>query len=288
MTHHRKDPCMLSNPSLTLENGVEIPQLGLGLWQVDPALTKGVVTTALELGYRHFDTAQMYGNEAGVGAAVEASGLPRDELFITSKLNNNRHDPAAARDSFDRTLEALRTDYVDLFLIHWPLPGVGDFVETWHALEDVYESGRARAIGVSNFLEPHLERLMAESGVVPAVNQIEIHPYLTQGPLRAYDADHGIVTEAWSPLGSGIVLDDPVLARIGAAHGVTPAQVTIRWHLQRGDVVFPKSTHRERLAQNLDVFGFTLSDADIAAIDALNRDQRTGPDPATFNWVPRG
>ena len=279
---------MLSNPSLTLENGVEIPQLGLGLWQVDPALTKGVVTTALELGYRHFDTAQMYGNEAGVGAAVEASGLPRDELFITSKLNNNRHDPAAARDSFDRTLEALRTDYVDLFLIHWPLPGVGDFVETWHALEDVYESGRARAIGVSNFLEPHLERLMAESGVVPAVNQIEIHPYLTQGPLRAYDADHGIVTEAWSPLGSGIVLDDPVLARIGAAHGVTPAQVTIRWHLQRGDVVFPKSTHRERLAQNLDVFGFTLSDADIAAIDALNRDQRTGPDPATFNWVPRG
>ncbi len=279
---------MLPVPSLPLNNGVQIPQLGLGLWQVDPDLTQAVVATALELGYRHLDTAQMYGNEAGVGAAVEASGLPRDEVFITSKLNNNRHDPAAARESFDRTLEALRSDYVDLFLIHWPLPAVGDFVETWHALEDIYESGRARAIGVSNFLEPHLERLMAESDVVPAVNQIEIHPYLTQGRLRAYNADHGIVTEAWSPLGSGIVLDDPVLARIGAAHGVSPAQAAIRWHLQRGDVVFPKSIRSERLVENADVFGFTLTDEDMAAIDALNRDQRTGPDPAEFNWVPRG
>ena len=274
-------------PLLTLNNGVQIPQLGLGVWQVDPAETQRVVEDAFEVGYRHIDTAQMYGNEAGVGAALAASGLPRDEVFVTSKLNNNRHERTAALESFDRTLEALGSDHVDLFLIHWPLPEVGDYVDTWHAMEEIYESGRARAIGVSNFHQHHLDRLAAEASVTPAVNQIECYPYLTQDALRAYDEDHGIVTEVWSPLGSGTVLADATLARVAAAHGVSPAQATIRWHLQRGDVVFPKSTHKERLVENLDVLGFTLSDDEVAEISALNKDLRTGPNPDEFNWVPR-
>jgi len=274
-------------PLLTLNNGVRIPQLGLGVWQVDPAETQRVVEDAFEVGYRHIDTAQMYGNEAGVGAALAASGLPRDEVFVTSKLNNNRHERTAALESFDRTLEALGSDHVDLFLIHWPLPEVGDYVDTWHAMEEIYESGRARAIGVSNFHQHHLDRLAAEASVTPAVNQIECYPYLTQDALRAYDEDHGIVTEVWSPLGSGTVLADATLARVAAAHGVSPAQATIRWHLQRGDVVFPKSTHKERLVENLDVLGFTLSDDEVAEISALNKDLRTGPNPDEFNWVPR-
>ncbi|HEY0117658.1 MAG TPA: aldo/keto reductase [Cellulomonas sp.] len=278
---------MTSVPLLTLNNGVQIPQLGLGVWQVDPAETQRVVEDALELGYRHVDTAQMYGNESGVGAALATAGLPRDEVFVTSKLNNNNHEPARARESFDRTLEALGTDHVDLFLIHWPTPAVGDFVDTWRVLEEFYESGRARAIGTSNFHQHHLDRIAAEASVTPAANQIEVYPYLTQEPLRAYDKDHGIVTEVWSPLGSGTVLGDETLARIAAAHGVSPAQVTIRWHLQRGDVVFPKSTHRDRMAQNLDVLGFTLSDDEVAAISALNKDLRTGPNPDEFNWIPR-
>ena len=275
-------------PLLTLNNGVQIPQLGLGVWQVDPAETQRVVEDAFEVGYRHIDTAQMYGNEAGVGAALAASGLARDEVFVTSKLNNNRHERTAALESFDRTLEALGSDHVDLFLIHWPLPEVGDYVETWHAMEEIYESGRARAIGVSNFHQHHLDRLAAEGSVTPAVNQIECYPYLTQDALRAYDEAHGIVTEVWSPLGSGTVLADATLARIAAAHGVSPAQATIRWHLQRGDVVFPKSTHKERLVENLDVLGFPLSDDEVAEISALNKDLRTGPNPDEFNWVPRG
>ena len=278
---------MTSVPQLTLNNGVQIPQLGLGVWQVDPADTQRVVEDALELGYRHIDTAQMYGNEAGVGAALAASGLKRDEVFVTSKLNNNRHEPAKARESFDRTLEALQSDYVDLFLIHWPTPAVGDFVETWHVLEEFAESGRARAIGTSNFHQHHLDRIAAEASVTPAVNQIEVYPYLTQEPLRAYDKDHGIVTEVWSPLGSGTVLGDPALEAIAAAHGVSVAQAVIRWHLQRGDVVFPKSTHKDRQAQNLDVFGFTLSDAEVATISALDKGLRTGPNPDEFNWIPK-
>ncbi len=279
---------MTSVPLVTLNNGVEIPQLGLGVWQVPPGETQRVVLDALELGYRHVDTAQMYGNEAGVGAALAASGLPREDVFVTSKLNNNRHERTAALESFDRTLEALGSDHVDLFLIHWPLPAVGDFVDTWHAMEEIYESGRARAIGVSNFQQHHLDRIAAEGSVTPAVDQIEVYPYLTQEPLRGYLREHAIATEVWSPLGSGTVLGDETLARVAAAHGVSPAQATIRWHLQRGDIVFPKSTHRERLAQNLDVLGFTLTDEEMAAITGLNRDLRTGPDPDHFNWVPRG
>ena len=279
---------MTSVPFLTLNNGVRIPQLGLGVWQVEPAETQRVVEDAFELGYRHIDTAQMYGNEAGVGAALAASGLARDDVFVTSKLNNNRHERDDALASFDRTLAALGSEYVDLFLIHWPLPAVGDFVDTWRAMEEIYESGRARAIGVSNFHQHHLDRIAAEASVTPAVNQIECYPYLTQDALRAYDTEHGIVTEVWSPLGSGTVLGDETLARIAAAHGVSPAQATIRWHLQRGDVVFPKSTHKDRLAQNLDVFGFTLTADEVDEISALDKHLRTGPDPDTFNWVPKG
>jgi len=279
---------MTSAPFLTLNNGVKIPQLGLGVWQVAPGETQRVVEDALEIGYRHIDTAQMYGNEAGVGAALASSGLPRDEVFVTSKLNNNRHERTAALASFDRTLAALDSGYVDLFLIHWPLPGVGDYGDTWNAMEEIYESGRARAIGVSNFHEHHLDRIAAEATVTPAVNQIECYPYLTQDPLRAYGKQHGIVTEVWSPLGSGTVLGDTTLAAIAADHEVSPAQVVVRWHLQRGDVVFPKSTHKERLVENLDVFGFTLSDDEVGLISALNKDLRTGPNPDQFNWVPRG
>jgi len=275
-------------PALTLNNGVDIPQLGLGVYQVAPEQTQQVVETALELGYRHIDTAQMYGNEAGVGAAVAASGLSRAEVFVTSKLNNNRHEPEAALRAFDGTLEALGFEYVDLFLIHWPMPAVGDFVDTWHALENIYSSGRARAIGVSNFHAHHLHRLVGASTVVPAANQVEISPYLTQGPLRAANEALGIVTEAWSPLAQGAVLDDPVITAIAAAHGRTPAQVTVRWHLQRGDVVFPKSTHRARMAENLDAVTFALTAEEMAAITALDRGLRTGPDPDAFNWVPKG
>ncbi len=278
---------MTSITQVTLNNGVQIPQLGLGVWQVPPDVTQRVVEDGLAAGYRHIDTAQMYGNEAGVGAALAVSGLARDEVFITSKLNNNRHGRVKARAAFEQTLEHLRSEYVDLFLIHWPLQR-DDFVDTWHALEEFYESGRARAIGVSNFQAHHLDRLAAESDVVPAVNQVEVHPYLTQEPLRAYDREHGIATEAWSPLGSGTVLGDPVLAAVAARYGVSPAQAAIRWHLQRGEVVIPKSSHRERQEQNLDVFGFELSDEDVAALAALNKNRRTGPDPDTFDWVPKG
>lgn len=279
-------PAAAPVPNLTLNNGVEIPQLGFGVFQVEPAATAGVVLDAFEAGYRHIDTAQMYKNEAGVGEALSRSGLDRAEVFVTSKLNNGFHEPQAAHDAFERTLDALGSPYVDLFLIHWPLPGVGDFVDTWHALEELYATGRARAIGVSNFTEGHLRRLAETSTVVPAVNQVEVHPYLSQNPLRAYGREHGIVTEAWSPIAQGRVLDDPELVRIGQAHGRTPAQVALRWHLQRGDVVFPKTTHRERMAENLALFDFELTEAEMAAVEGLDRGMRTGPDPETFNWVP--
>jgi 2,5-diketo-D-gluconate reductase A len=228
----------------------------------------------------------MYGNEKGVGAAVRASGIDRSEIFVTSKLNNNRHGRDAALRAFDATLEALGFEYLDLFLIHWPLPTVGDYVETWKAMEAIYNSGRCRAIGVSNFQIEHLRRLDAETAIVPAVNQIEVHPYLTQAELRAYDARHGIATEAWSPLAQGEVLGDPVIGAIAARVGRTPAQVVLRWHIQRGDIVFPKSVTPERVRENFDIFDFVLSDDDIEAISGLNRDQRTGPDPDVFDYVP--
>ncbi|WP_031512313.1 aldo/keto reductase [Streptomyces sp. NRRL F-5123] len=273
-------------PSLTLSNGTSIPQLGFGVFQIPPDDTRQAVLTALESGYRHIDTAEMYGNEKEVGTAVRESGLARGDVFVTSKLNNGYHAHDAALTAFARSLDDLGFSYLDLFLIHWPLPGIGDFTETWHALEEIYASGRAKAIGVSNFNPHHLERLAQTSSTVPAVNQIEIHPYLTQDDVRAYDTAHGIATEAWSPIAQGKVLADPVITSIGERLGRTPAQVTLRWHIQRGDIVFPKSVTPARVAENFRIFDFDLTPDDMAAITALDRGERTGPDPDTFNWVP--
>jgi 2,5-diketo-D-gluconate reductase A len=279
---------MATVPTITLNNGVEIPQLGFGVYQVKPAETAQAVQAALEVGYRHIDTAQMYRNEAGVGEGIRNSGVPREEVFVTSKLNNGFHAHPDALTAFDGTLEALRFDYVDLFLIHWPLPGIDvDFVETWKAMEEIYASGRAKAIGVSNFSAAHLRKLHGETDVVPAVNQIEVHPYLAQDELRAFDAQHQIATEAWSPIAQGKVLDDPAVLRVAERVGRTPAQVTLRWHVQRGDIVFPKSVTRSRVEENFALFDFELSQDDLREIDALDRDERIGPDPDTFNYIPR-
>ena len=278
---------MATVPTITLNNGVEIPQLGFGVFQIDPAETAQAVQTALEVGYRHIDTAEMYGNEAGVGEGIRNSGIPREEIFVTSKLNNGFHARDDALKAFDGTLEALQFDSVDLFLIHWPLPGIDvDYVETWKAMEEIYASGRAKAIGVSNFNPHHLRRLFAETEVRPAVNQIEIHPYLTQDDVRAFDADHEIATEAWSPIAKGMVNDDPTIQRVAARHGKTAAQATLRWAIQRGDIVFPKSVTRSRVEENFDLFDFELSEDDMREITSLNRDERTGPDPDTFNYIP--
>ena len=278
---------MATVPTIPLNNGVEIPQLGFGVYQVPPADTADAVRTALEVGYRHIDTAEMYGNEQGVGEGIRAAGVPREEVFVTSKLNNGFHAHDDALKAFDGTLDALGSDYVDLFLVHWPLPGIDvDYVETWKAMEEIYHSGRAKAIGVSNFKEHHLRRLFSQSEVRPAVNQIEVHPYLAQDDLRAFDAEHEIATEAWSPIAQGKVLDDPTIVRVAERVGRTPAQVTLRWHVQRGDVVFPKSVTRSRVEENFALFDFALSEDDMREITALDRGERTGPDPDTFNYVP--
>ena len=275
---------MSTVPSIALNNGVSIPQLGFGVYQVPPKDTKAATLSALEVGYRHIDTAQGYHNEEGVGEAVRESGLDRSEVFVTSKLNNGNHAHDDALAAFDGTLKALGLDYVDLFLIHWPLPGSEiDFVETWKAMEEIYRSGGAKAIGVSNFQTNHLRRLVQETEIVPAVNQIEVHPYLTNEAVRAVDAELGIATEAWSPIAQGLVLDDPVITGIAKAHDRTPAQVVLRWHVQRGDIVFPKSVTRSRVEENFALFDFELSDSDMGLISALNKDHRTGPDPDTFN-----
>jgi len=275
-------------PSTPLTGGTTIPQLGFGTYQVDPAETTEVVSTALELGYRHIDTAQMYQNEAEVGAAVEAFG--RSEVYLTSKLNNGFHRPDDARRAFDETLTKLRTDAIDLFLIHWPLPTLydGDFVSTWRTLGEFLADGRAKAIGVSNFQVPHLERLAAETDLVPAVNQVEVHPYFTNDAVRAYGEQHGIVTQAWSPIAQGTVLDDPVITDLAAAVDRTPAQVVLRWHLQRGDVIFPKSTTPSRMQENLGLFDVELNAEQMASISGLDRgeDGRTGPNPDAFDYVP--
>jgi 2,5-diketo-D-gluconate reductase A len=228
----------------------------------------------------------MYGNEKEVGLAITASGLDRDDVFVTSKLNNNHHPYSDALAAFDRTLSDLGLEYVDLFLIHWPLPAVGDFVETWRALESVYRDDRARAIGVSNFQADHLRCLLDETELVPAVNQIEAHPYLTQEPLRAFNASHGIKTEAWSPLARGRALDDPTIKDVVDRTGRTAAQVVLRWHIQLGNIVFPKSVRLDRIEENFNIFDFELSGEDMAAISKLDRGERTGPDPDTFNYVP--
>lgn len=266
-------------PNITLNNGVEIPRLGFGTFQVPPEQTAVAVRTALEVGYRHIDTAQMYGNERGVGEAVRDSGLNREDVFLTTKLNNGLHAYDDALAAFDQSLAELGTDYLDLFLIHWPTPQTGDFAETWRALESMHRSGRVRAIGVSNFEIEHLEHVFDTSDTVPAVNQIEVNPYLTQEPTRAYGERHGIATEAWAPLAQGKVLDDPAIEGIAREHGRTPAQVTLRWHLHRGDIVLPKSVTPSRIEENFQLFDFRLRPDDIALISALNRDERTGPAP---------
>ncbi len=279
---------MASVPTIALNNGVEIPQLGFGVYQIPPEETVAAVRTALEVGYRHIDTAEMYGNEKEVGQAVRESGIDRSEVFVTSKLNNGFHARDDALRAFDQTLTDLGLDQLDLFLIHWPLPTIDvDYVETWKALEEIYASGRCRAIGVSNFQAHHLRRLFGETQVRPAVNQIEVHPYLANDEVRAFDADHEIVTEAWSPIAQGKVLDDPAITAIAEKLGRTPAQVVLRWHVQRGDVVFPKSVTRSRVEENFALFDFELDTGDMAAITGLDRGERTGPDPDTFDYVPR-
>jgi 2,5-diketo-D-gluconate reductase A len=275
-------------PTIQLNNGNSIPQFGFGVFLVEPEETAEAVTNALDAGYRHIDTAQMYGNEREVGEAIAKSEIDRADVFVTSKLNNGFHRPDDARIAFDFTLDALGFDYVDLFLIHWPLPTKydGDFVSTWQTLEEFYRDGRARSIGVSNFTPHQLRRIFNDSDIVPAVNQIEVHPYFTQDELRAFCADHQIAVEAWSPLARGKVLDDPIVTSIAERFGKTPAQVVLRWHIERGDIVFPKSVRRERIKENIDIFDFELPGEDVSAIEALNRDERIGPDPETFDAIP--
>ncbi len=276
-------------PTIALNDGTTIPQLGFGVFLVQPDQTQRTVEQALEVGYRHLDTAQMYGNEAEVGAAIAASGIPRDELYVTTKLNNDNHLPDDARRSFAESLEKLRLDHVDLFLIHWPLPTRydGDFVTTWRAMIEFRSGGGTTSVGVSNFEPAHLDRIIDETGVVPAVNQIEVNPYFTNEAARAADAAHGIATEAWSPIARGGIAGDTTIAAIAERLDRTPAQVTLRWHLQRGDIVFPKSTHRERIEENFALFDFELTADDVAAIAALDRGEsgRTGPNPNTFDMI---
>jgi 2,5-diketo-D-gluconate reductase A len=277
-------------PTIELNDGHTIPQLGFGVFQIPPEDTERAVSVALEAGYRHIDTAEMYRNEQGVGAAVRASGLDRADVYVTSKLNNGFHEPDAARKAFDGTLAELGFDYVDLFLIHWPLPTLydGDFVSTWKTLEELQRDGRARSIGVSNFQVAHLERLAAECDVVPAVNQVELHPYFHNAEVDAYGRAHGIETEAWAPIAQGKVLDDPALTEIAGRLGKSEAQIVLRWHIQRGNIVFPKSVTPARIKENLELFDFQLEPGDVQAIDALNRGEsgRNGPDPDTFAYIP--
>jgi 2,5-diketo-D-gluconate reductase A len=277
-------------PQVRLNDGHDIPQLGFGVFQIPPSETAEAVKLALETGYRHIDTAEMYGNEAEVGEAVRASGLDRGDVFITSKLSNRFHEPAAARAAFQGTLDALDLDYVDLFLIHWPLPTLygGDFVSTWKVLEDLRADGKVRSIGVSNFQVEHLERLARECEVTPAVNQIELHPYFLNDAVRGHGEARGIVTEAWSPIAQGAVLDDPEIVAIAARHERTPAQVVLRWHLQRSSIVFPKSVTPARIRENLELFDFWLLPSEMDRLSGLDRgeDGRTGPNPDVFSYIP--
>ena len=279
---------MTSVPNLTLNDGTTIPQLGFGVFQVDPATTADVVSQALEAGYRHIDTAQMYGNEKGVGEAIAASGIARDEIYVTTKLNNDAHRPDDAARAIDRSVADLGFA-PDLFLIHWPVPTQydGDYVSTWNALIRAREEGKTRSIGVSNFQVEHLDRLAAETSVVPVVNQIEVHPFFGNEQVRARNAAAGILTEAWSPIAQGKVVDDETIVGIAQRLERTPAQVTLRWHVQRGDIVFPKSNRSERMAENLAVLDFELTEADMAAISGLDRGEegRIGPNPDVFDWI---
>ncbi len=269
-------------PPISLRGDVDIPQLGFGVFQVPPGDTAQVVTRAFETGYRHIDTAAAYANESGVGEALRAADLPREEVFITTKCFNDDHGYDEATKALSTSLERLGLDFVDLYLIHWPVPSRDRYVDTWKAFVELRAQGLIRAIGVSNFQAPHLERVIEATGVVPAVNQVELHPRLQQPELRREHEELGIVTEAWSPLAQGEVLEDPVIARIAEAHGKTPGQAVIRWHLQIGNVVIPKSVTPERIEQNFDVFDFELSEPEMGAIEQLDVGERIGPDPDTF------
>ena len=281
---------MSAVPNITLNDGNTIPQLGFGVFQIEPENTAEAVSEALEIGYRHIDTAEMYGNEKEVGEAIRSSGLDRGDVYVTSKLNNAFHEPDDAREAFDKTLSDLGFEYVDLFLIHWPLPTLydGDFMSTWKTLEEFHRDGRARSIGVSNFQIEHLEQLAAETDTVPAVNQIEVHPYFTNDRVREYGQEHGIATEAWSPIAQGGVLDDSTIVQIAEKVGKTPAQVVLRWHIQRGDIIFPKSVTPSRMQENFELFDFELGTEDMDEISALDRGEegRTGPNPDTFAKIP--
>ena len=281
---------MSNVPTLTLNDGNTIPQLGFGTYQVKPDEAVETVSKALEVGYRHIDTAEMYKNEREVGEAINSSDISRGEVFVTSKLNNGFHRPDDARRAFDQTLKDLGMDYVDLFLIHWPLPTLydGDYVSTWQTLEEFKNDGRARSIGVSNFQVSHLEKLAAETDTVPAVNQIEAHPYFHNDEVRRYGQEHNIATEAWAPIVKGEVLDDPVITKIANEVGKTPAQVVLRWHLQRGDIVFPKTVTPSRMEENFDLFDFELSSDDMEKVDGLDQGEagRTGPNPDEFDVIP--
>ncbi len=273
-------------PAITLDNGVTMPQLGYGVWQVPDAQATDAVRTALEAGYRSIDTAAAYGNEGGVGRAISGSGIPREEIFVTTKVWNNHHGYDSTLRAFDNSLSKLGLERIDLYLIHWPVPSRDLYVDTWRALEKLYADGLVRAIGVCNFQPAHLRRLLDETDIAPAVNQIELHPNLQQAELRAFHAEHGIATEAWSPLGQGKgLLDDPTIGQLARKHGRTPAQIVLRWHLQIGNVVIPKSVTPSRIAENIDVFGFQLDADDLAALAGLDTGTRLGPDPDAFDMI---
>lgn len=281
---------MSSVPNTKLNDGNEIPQLGFGVYQIKPEDTAESVAEAFRVGYRHIDTAEMYGNEKEVGEAIRDSGLAREDVFVTSKLNNSFHEPDDARRAFDQTLSDLGLEYVDLFLIHWPLPTQygGDYVSTWKVMEEFKQSGRSKSIGVSNFQPDHLDKLAAECDIVPAVNQVEVHPYFGNEAVRTYGQDHGIATEAWSPIAQGGVLEDETIVGIAEKLDKSAAQVVLRWHIQKGNIIFPKSVTPERIEQNYAIFDFELDGNDMDAISALDKgeDGRTGPHPDTFDFIP--
>ncbi|MFD8381004.1 aldo/keto reductase [Streptomyces sp. NPDC059679] len=273
-------------PFISLSNGVQMPQLGFGVWQVPDDEAAIAVRTALDAGYRSIDTAAIYGNEEGTGRAIAASGIPRDELFVTTKLWNAEQGYDSALRAFDASLSKLGLEYVDLYLIHWPVPGVDKYVDTWKAFEKIAAEGRAKAVGLSNFHPAHIQRLLSETEIAPVIDQVELHPQFQQSELRAFNARHNIVTEAWSPLGQGKgLLEDDRLKAIAGKHGKSPAQVVLRWHLDLGNVVIPKSVTPSRIAENIDVFDFELDAQDLATIDAMDSGNRLGPDPDTFNLV---
>ncbi|WP_410506371.1 aldo/keto reductase [Mycolicibacterium mucogenicum] len=279
------DPSGAPSPTLTLNDGTSIPVVGLGVWQTPAEDTERAVSAALHAGYRHIDTAAAYGNEDGVGRAIAASGVPREDVFVVTKLWNSEQGYEKTLAAFDASMARLGLDYLDLYLIHWPTPAQNLFIDTFKAFAHLRDQGRIRSIGVSNFEPEHLKLLIDATGIVPAVNQIELHPRLPQAELRETHARYGIATEAWSPLGQGSLLEDPIVTTIAERHGKTPAQVLIRWHIQLGNIVIPKSVNPDRIASNFNVFDFELSEADVASIATLDNGTRLGPDPRTFNFT---